>query len=72
MEVIIATIVVVTTREGVIVVDTITRTAVAAAAATRIMLQEGKISTQTLAEAKLYIQGGKTDLIIGENKLKSR
>lgn len=51
MEVTIATIVVVTTREGVIVVDTITRTAVAAeaAAATRIMLQEGKISTQTLA-----------------------
>lgn len=47
MEVTIATIVVVTTREGVIVVDTITRTAVAAA--TRIMLQEGKISTQTLA-----------------------
>lgn len=57
MEVTIATIVVVTTREGVIVVDTITRTAVAAeaAAATRIMLQEGKISTQTLAYAKLYI-----------------
>lgn len=49
MEVTIATIVVVTTREGVIVVDTITRTAVAAAAATRIMLREGKISTQTLA-----------------------
>lgn len=49
MEVTIATIVVVTTREGVIAVDTITRTAVAAAAATRIMLQEGKISTQTLA-----------------------
>lgn len=58
MEVTIATIVVVTTREGVIVVDTITRTAVAAAAATRIMLQEGKISTQTLAQAKLYIQRG--------------
>lgn len=69
MEVTIATIVVGTTREGEIVVDTITRTA---GAATRITLQEGKIWTQTLPSAKLDIQREKKEFNIGQNKLKTR